>query len=84
MTTAVRMITREMRQDEGNAATTTGGYCGNSGGKADSDGGGKSKGSAAMTTGYHGNGGGMDEDDSKGNSGKNEERGMEAASLISL
>ena len=50
MTTAVSTIARETR-DEGNVATTTG-YCGNGGGKVDSDGGGKSKGSAATTAGY--------------------------------
>ena len=75
---------REMRQDEGNAATTTGGYCSNSGGKADSNSGGKRKGSATTTAGYRGNGGGSNKDDSKGNSGKNGEPGMEAASFISL
>ena len=41
MTTAVRTIAREMRQDKGNAVTTTG-YCSNGGGEVDSDGGGKS------------------------------------------
>ena len=74
MTTAVRMIARETRQDKGNAAMTTGGYCGNSGGKANSDGGGESKGSVATTAGYRGNGGGGNKDDSKGNSGENGER----------
>ena len=48
---AVRTIAREMRRDKGNTATTTG-YCGDGGGKVDSDGGGKSKGSAATTAGY--------------------------------
>ena len=43
MTTAVRRIARETWQDKGNTARTTG-YCGNSSGKVDSDGGGKSKG----------------------------------------
>ena len=74
MTTAVRTIARETRQDEGNAATTTG-YCGDGGCVVDSDGGGKSKGSAGMTAGYRCNGSGGNKDDSKGNSGKNGERG---------
>ena len=74
VTAAVRTIAREMRQDEGNAATTTR-YCGNGGGKIDSDGGGESKGSAATTEGYCGNNGGGNEDNSKSNSGKNWERG---------
>ena len=84
--TAVRTIAREMRQDKGNVATTTG-YCGNGGGKVDSDGGGKSKGSATTTVGYCGNGGGGKGDDSKGNSGKNGECGaatVKATTLISL
>ena len=74
MTTAVRTMVRETRQDEGNAARTTG-YCGDGGGEVDSDGGGESKGSVATTAGYCGNDGGGDKDDSKGNSGENRERG---------
>jgi hypothetical protein len=74
VTTAVRTIAREMRQDEGNAATTTG-YCGDGGGEVDSDGGGKSEGSAATSAGYRSNGGGSNEDNDKGNSGKNGECG---------
>ena len=72
--TAVRTIARRMRQDEGNAATTTG-YCGNGGGEVDSDGGGESEGSVTTASGYRGNGGGGEEDDSKCNSGKNGEHG---------
>jgi hypothetical protein len=74
VTTAVRTIARETRQDKGKAAATTG-YCGNGGGEVDSDGGGKSKGSAARTAGYHGNGGSGNKDNSKGNSGENKEHG---------
>ena len=73
VTTAVSTIARETR-DEGNVATTTG-YCGNGGGKVDSDSGGKSKGSTATTAGYCGNGIGGNKDVSKGNSGKNGENG---------
>ena len=51
MTTAVKTIARETRQDKGNTAMTAGGYCGDSGGKADSDGGGEGEGSPAMTAG---------------------------------
>ena len=71
-TTTVRA--RETGRDEGNGVTTTR-YCGNGGGKFDSDSGGKSKGSTATTTGYRGNGGDGNKDNSKGNSGKNGERG---------
>ena len=74
MTTAVRTIAREMQQEEGNVAKTTG-YCGNGGGEVDSDGGGKREGSASTTAGFHDNGGGDNKDSSKGNSGKNGERG---------
>jgi hypothetical protein len=56
-TTAARMMAREMQQDKGNAATMMG-YCGDSGGRVNSNGGGKSNSSAALTTGYGGDSGG--------------------------
>ena len=67
------MIAKENWQDEGITAMTTG-YCGNGSGKVNSDGGGKSKDSAATTVGYRDEGGGGNKDNSKGNRGKSGER----------
>ena len=63
MTTAARGIARETGQDKGDVATMTE-FCGGSGGKLDSNGGGKSKCSAATTTEYGGRDGeaGKEED----------------------
>ena len=59
------------------------GYCGDGGGKVNSDGGGESKGSAGMTVGYHGSGGSGNEDNSKGNSDENGECGSNNGGSVS-